>query len=916
MEALRILLKRVTSVFRRGKLDRDLDEELQSHLALATEENMRRGMSRKAARKAALLSFGGLTQTKEAYRTQRGLPLVEQMARDLRFACRQLIRAPGFALTAVLTLALGLGANTAVFSLINGLLLRPLPVPRASQLAVLRYERSDREGPDYYFCSPIFRALEKRKDIFQNTAAFTGTNLQLRGSSGTEEVFASIVSGQFFELMETPPQLGRYLTPQDDQTGNPNGFAVVISDSFWRTWFHGAPDILGRKLATPNAIFTIVGVMPRSFIGANPTSRPNVYLPLSAEPILDAPYDNLSSGYTSWWLQVIARRNPGVTVQQADAALQAITNSLVDATSPDANTAKETRAAHFRLGAESGVTGFNYYGHTFRKPLLLVFSLCAGVLLLACLNLASLLMARSAARERELATRLAIGATRRRLIQQLLVESLLIAVLGAAAGLAVAPLVSHSLAALLAGTSTNTVLDTTLDTRVLGFVALIAIVATALIGLLPALRATSGDLSSQMKAGCAGSGLGSAWMRSQRNWHRWLPRILMASEVGLALILVVGAGLLSASLVRLYRTGLGFNPKGIVDLSLDMDKQSLHGEALARWYREYADAVGHLPGVSNVSYEMMTPLSGSWSRSTFHTPVSQGERQLYTNTIGPGYFATMQIALLQGREFSWQDVLSASAGDSGSNATPRTQKIVLNETAAKLLFPGQNPLGQLVLAGKDKRLEVVGVVHDTHYTSIRQEPPPTAFHPMQVAAADKLSIDMIVRLTGPVAPFAAATRSLTVRMAPEIPAPILTTMSGQLDDSIRAERMMAMLSVFFAVCALLVTAIGLYGTLAYATARRTSEIGIRLALGSPRMQVIALVFRENAWIALTGAVGGLIAALLWARALSSLLYGTSANDPIVLIASVGALFAVASAASLLPALRASRIEPIQALRTE
>jgi predicted permease len=895
-DSLRTVISRCSAIFRRKQLDASLDEELRSHIEHAIEEHLASGMSYSQARTAALRSFGGVTQTREAYRQRRGLPLLDEVVRDTRFGLRQLYRSPGFAFTAIITLALGLGANTAIFSLINSLLLRPLPVPHAEELSVLNYSRTDSQQPGYYFNAPLIRSLEKHHDGFSSIAAFSGTTMQVRSGSANQQVPGALVSGQFFAVLETPPLLGRYLTPQDDQAGSPNGYAVVISESFWNSWFNRAPDVVGRKLTIANTPFIVVGVMPSQFIGANPTSRPSLYVPLAVEPVIDAPYNNIESGFSSWWLEMIARRAPGVSQQQASAAVRAISNTVLAEAAPKGDVLDNERKNHFQLGAQEGSRGYNFLGDQFRKPLTVVFSLCACVLLLACLNLASLLTARAAGRERELATRLAIGASRRRLIQQLLVESLLIALLGTAAGLAVSPAVSRFLAGLLIGTSTDTVLDTSLDLRVFAFTALIAVVAALLIGLLPALRATSGELNNQMKNG----GLA----RSTRDGRRWLPRILMGTEVALSLILVVGAGLLASSLTRLYRTGLGFEPKGLVNFDLVMDKQSLEGDALLHWYQAYAGTLAQLPGVKSVSYDSITPLSGSIQKNTYRSGLNKSGHSLYGNTVGPEYFATMRIPMVAGRDFQWNDTKTSPG------------KIILNQSAARAMFPGVNPIGQTVLGYKDHNFEVIGVVADVHYTSVRDAAPPTAYRPITQDGFAKGSYTAIARVEGPVVPFAEAMRSLTTRMAPEIPTPNLTTMSSQLDDSIAAERMMAILSVFFAACALLVTAIGLYGTLAYSTARRTSEIGIRIALGAQRLQVVLLVFRENAWVAAGGSVAGLVAALLASKALASFLYGTSTRDPWVLAASCAALVLIASAASLLPAVRAARIDPMQALRSE
>jgi len=582
-------------------------------------------------------------------------------------------------------------------------------------------------------------------------------------------------------------------------------------------------------------------------------------------------------------------------LEQANTALQTETNSVLEDSVSDPEWLKGMHSQHAQLGAEPGSTGYSYLQHAFAKPLTAVFALCAAMLLLACLNLASLLLARSAARERELATRLAMGASRRRLIQQLLVESLLIAVLGTAVSIVAAPIVSSALAAMVLGRNPGATLDTTLDLRVFAFVAFTAILATLLIGLLPALRATSKNLNEQIKSG---SHTASAHERK-----RVLPRVLVGLEVALALILVVGAGLLAASLTRLYRTGLGFDPKGVVNLSLDMGKQSLDGDPLTRWYQSYGDALSHQPGVKNVSLASITPMDGDiWTR-TYRSALSGGDKDLHMNTVAPAFFETMRIPLLAGRDFRWSDSLASG------------RKIILNQSAAKLLFPDRNAVGQQVSADKNS-YEVIAVAGDIHYASIREPAPPEAYIAITQDTGHKSSYTVVVRTDGQPAPLAVAARSLAAQMSPEIPPPFMISLSNQLDDSIRSERMMAMLSIFFAACALLVTAIGLYGTLSYATARRTSEIGIRMALGAQRLQVVAMVYRENAWIAICGSLAGLAVASLASRALSSFLYGISAHDPWVLIGSVAALIFIASAASLLPAMRAARVEPMAALRAE
>jgi putative ABC transport system permease protein len=769
-------------------------------------------------------------------------------------------------------------------------------VPHAEQLAVLRYEDGGPDPNNFAFCTPFFRSLEKRHDVFSDVFAYNGDTLQVKGQAGNENVPGMLVSGQFFQAMETAPLLGRYLTPQDDQPGgSPAGLAVVISEDFWNKWFNRAPEVVGRKMVIANTPFTVVGVMPKRFIGADVTQQPEIYAPLSADPIIDAPRNHIDAGITAWWITVGARLKQGVTMDQANAELLTVSNPILHEAVDDPSFIADKEKGHFHFVAEPGSRGYTYARFLFRKPLIAMFAMCGGILLLACLNLASLLMARGVARQRELATRLAMGATRRRVIQQLLTESLTMAALGTAVGLAAAPLVSHSLAALAENGWTEMRLDTSLDLSVFVFAALIALVSSILIGLVPALQATAGNLNDHIKEG--------QQARPAFERRKILSRALMASEVAMALTLVIGAGLLATSLLRLFKSGAGFDPKGLVNIAFKMDKQQLQGDALMRLYQQLGEGLSHQTGVKSVSFEFIVPLSHRGWNGHYSTPAG-GTHLISMNSVGPDYFGTMRIPLYLGREFSWND----------SNVSGL--KIILNQSAAKEFFPGQNALGQHITNPRKFSYEVVGVVADAKYRDMQSPAPPAAYVPIQQDEQPKPSLTAVVRMDGPHAPLAAAARSLAGNLAPSIPAPVMTTMDDVMNKSVSTERMMALLALFFAGCALLVTAIGLYGTLAYATARRSSEIGIRMALGARRAGVVAMVLRENVLVAAVGTGAGLIAAVLVSRALASFLYETSPGDPSVLVCSVAALVFIASAASILPALRAARIDPMRALRNE
>ncbi len=895
--SLHEFVKRLWALFHKRRMDREMADELEFHQGLLRDKLLRQGVPPLEVDLATRRTFGNASRWQERLRELWQFKTLENFLRDLGFSARLLAKSPGFTAVAILTLAVGVGANAAVFSLINGLLLRPLPVPHAEQLVVLRIDEDGPE-PNYAFCTPFFRGLEERHDVFSSVFAYNGDTFQVQGRSGNENIQGMVVSGQFFQALETPPLLGRYLTPQDDQPGgSPAGFAVVISEDFWNNWFNHATDVVGRKMVIANTPFTVVGVMPKRFIGADPTQRPMLFAPLSADTIIDAPRDHISAGIHAWWITVVARLQPGVTLEETNARLLTVSGPILSQTADDASYIAEAEKARFHFVAEPGSRGYAYVRSVFRKPLIAMFAMCGGVLLLGCLNLASLLMARGAVRQRELATRLAMGATRRRLIQQLLTDSLLIALLGTAGGIVAASLVSRSLAAFMMRSDSfiqNGGIDTSIDLRVFGFAAVIAIFSTLLIGLIPALQATSGNLIDHIKDG----------RHARQRFHKILTPALLASEVAVAMTLVVGAGLLATSLVRLFKSGIGFDPKGLFNIRFSMDKQPLTGDALMRVYRQLGDELNHQPGVRSVSFQSIVPLSHRHWTGLYSAP-GGGPNRLNMNSVAPNYFGTMRIPLYQGREFEWNDTKASGL------------KMILNQSAAKLLFPGREALGQQVMNAWDKTsYQVVAVVGDTKYQDLRESAPPNAYVPIMEDPQEKPSLSAVVRMDGGQVPLALAAREIASRLAPTIPAPVVTTMNDVLNGSIAAEEMMAILSVFFAGCALLVTGIGLYGTLAYSTARRTSEIGIRMALGAQRAGIMGMVFWHNVVIAAVGSMAGLIAALLASRTLASFLFNTSPSDPWVLMISIAALAAIASAATLLPALRAARIEPMTAIRYE
>ncbi|MGD0892724.1 MAG: ABC transporter permease [Terracidiphilus sp.] len=890
---------RLKALFQKRRMEREMADELAFHQAMLQDKLLRQGVAMADVDAATRRKFGSTSRWHERLRELWQFKSLENFWRDVKFAARLLRGTPGFTVVAILTLALGVGANTTVFSIINGLLLRPLDVPASDRLAVIGISQGN-PNINYSFSEPLFRSLERRPGLLEQVFAESYSKLQVRNGSGSESVPGALVSGGFFPALETAPLLGRALGPEDDRKGgDPAGYGVVISEGFWQRWFNRAPNVIGQKLAINHVAFTVVGVMPKRFIGVDPLARPELFVAMATEPALNGVRSMTMAGFHASWMNVMGRMRPGATLAQVDAQVASESGAVLHEAIPDAQWIAGREKQHFHFVAESGAGGFTYLRLMFRKPLTVVFAMCGGILLLACMNLASLLMARGAARQRELATRLAMGATRRRLVQQLLVESLLVAAMGTAAGLAISPLVSKFLSVLLLGSMEEVHVDTSLDIRVFAFAALASIVATLLVGLVPALQATSGSLNEHIKSG--------QHTTQAHERQRILPKIMMGGEVGLALMLVVGAGLLASSLVKLYRSGAGFDPRGVQNISFAMEQQPLKGDALAQFYRQLGDGLSHQPGVTDVSFARIVPFTHYvWDQS--YSAAGGKEQEIYRNEIGPDYFKTMRIPLFTGRDFTWNDTKSSGL------------KLILNQSAAKLLFPDRSPLGQTITNKDDKttlQYEVIGVVGDAKYEELRSPAPPTAYSTLtQNDGEESRSYNLVVRTKGVAGPLANTARMIGTKLDPGIPAPVMTSMESVIDDSLSAERTMALLAVFFAVCALVVTAVGLYGTLAYATARRTSEIGIRMALGAKRSQVVTMIFLQNATVAATGTALGVGGALLASRALASFLYGTSTRDPWVFAGSVFALAMIASAASLLPALRSARIDPMTAIRCE
>lgn len=884
---LRESLLRVVGLLQRNRRDREVAEELEFHLARKQQKYMQAdGLAPQQAATQARRDLGGLERWEEVCRDVARFRAVEEFGRDLVLATRLLRKTPVFTLVAVFTLTAAIGANTAIFSLLNAILLKPLAVPEADRLAILRIQ-PDEYG--YTFNYPLFQQLEQRARPLFQAFAFTARDLQLRTDEGVERVTGQLVSGTYFSALQVQPQLGRWIGPGDDRPGAPGGAVAVISHKFWLTHMHSEPRVLGRNIVLNHGLFTIIGVMPDGFRGVNKDQQPDIFVPLVLDPVIDAPFNNIAAGYRSWWFQVGARLQQGVSLERVKAFLRTASPSLFLAMGAGAGFQFDGHNVQdLYVTAEPGAIGYSLLRLSFGKPLLVLMALVTLVLLIACVNLATLLMARAASRTREITTRFALGASRLRLFRQLLTESFLLAMLGTALGYFAAPPVAHAMVVLFATQRDASSLppDVSPDLLVFAFTASIAIMTTLLTGTLPALRSTRDGLEAKLREGSV-------------ERHRFWPRALLALEVGLALMLVTGASLLGYSLVKLHEVPVGFEPRGLVYLAVDAKRQARNQPELLTSFHEIADEIGRLPHVTSNSLTQIVPFTGAASSGIVSVP-GRGQRGVWMNRIGPDYFRTMRTPLLAGREFRWTDTDQSA------------RVVILNEAAAKLLFPDERALGQRVGQGA-----VVGIVADSKYLKLRDAAPPTLYSPVtQDLKRQQPALTLLVRTTGAPTPVIAAVGKIVRHHFPDIPPPAALSMEQTLADALASERMMAALALFFGALALLITTIGLYGTLTYTTERRTGEIGVRLALGAKPKDIISLVYKENGAIALIGCAMGIVGSLAASKLIASFLYGVSARSPLVFAASAVALFCVATAASLIPAMRAARIDPVAAIRHE
>jgi predicted permease len=893
MRRLKTLRLRLRSLLRPERVDRELDEELRDHLRREIDAQVARGASPKEARLRALAEFGSVANVEDQCRDQRGLSLIDDLVRDLRHGLRSMRRSPGFTAVAALSLALGIGANTAIFSLTDALLLRSLPVAGPRELVELG--RITQYGPGGSFSYPIFERVRDGNAVFQGVLTISTSAIEANVDTDAQRPTGRFVSGNFFELLGLAPSAGRLFSPDDDRPDAEGGAAkAVIAHGFWQRQFGGRPDVIGRTLQVDRIAFAIVGVAPPGFEGLQVGRPVDFYIPIASEPLVRA---------RSWlghpdfnWLAIVGRLKPGTTIEMAQSDLGVVFARFLDEyvkTLPDPESQRNTRT--HRLTAQSAHAGLSALRRQFSRPLAILMGTVAIVLLIACANVVTLLLARGLARERDLSLRRMLGASRWRLARQLLTESALIGVVGGALGLLLAAWTSPILVRLVAAGDPRIALDVTPDARILLFTLVVSLSAALGAGLAPALRFARGGTGS-----LAQGDVRTLHVSRQSNF--WM-RTLIVAQVALSLILLVGASLLVASVRNLRSFDAGFERNRVLMMGLEPGRGGFEKERRLQYYREVLDRVRRVPGTADASVSLITPVSGGGVDLSLSIGGQRQPGAVYVNYVSDRYFSTMRTRLLSGRDFEPRE----------SPETP--QVAIVNEALVRRYFQTVPAIGQRVTLGQRSELEIVGVVANAKYLSLREEDHPTIYvNPMQTLETGGLSL--CIRAIGDPMPLAPAVRRELRALAPAVPLGPPTLLSVEVDRSIVNERLVTNLLGAFAGLALLLASVGLYGVLAYTVARRTSEIGVRLALGASRASILWSVVRGSWWLVAAGAALGVPAALGLTRLLGTLLYGITPTDPVVIAGSVACLFLVALTAASVPAWRASRVDPLVALRHE
>ncbi len=1000
---------------RRKRMLEELDQDIRDHIERETQDNIERGMPPEEARYAAMRKFGNVTRVKEETREVWSFVWLEQLLQDIHFGLRMLRKSPGFAAAAILTLALGIGANTAIFSLIDAVMLRSLPVENPSQLVVLRW--GARNAPNIHgymnsgdcpsdlragaanpsgcsFSEPLFREIAQA-NVFGKTAAFANSGrLNLTGNGPATVINGQLVSGDFFRTMGLKPTAGRLFEAEDDK---PSAAPVaVLNYGYWQSAFGGSREVVGRTIELNSVPFTIIGVGEQRFTGIAPGSDYDVWLPLSdAQRITDPTrWQNRSGDVSNWWLTIVGRLKPGTQLAPAQAAVSGLfRNEMLHGSVPlfhagelpgppppqqAASAGDRTQLRRevpsgggppsggkspinlpvppqsqgdkpFILPAPQGVSPTNRLiapamgsgpqtlstvadnpqvtlvpaqaGLTgartqFSNPLYVLMLAVGIILLIACANVAGLILARGDARLKEMAVRLALGAGRARVVRQLLTESVMLSALGGTFGILLAYWGAHTIVSFVSSNQTRPLgFATGVDLRALGFTVTVSLLTGIVFGIAPTFRSVRVNLTPALKEGersSASLGLaGGKWLS--------IGSTLVVAQVALAIVVLVGAGLLVRTLANLRSVDVGFDSHNILIFGIDPTLIGYKGPQVDNFYRDLQGRLSETPGVKSVSYSMVPLLSNGLMVTVFHWPGTPQDQQSGADMlgVGPNFFETLHIPFLAGRGFNASD-FKLSASNSAATPTSAPTPVIVNQAFVEKYLGKENPLGKQfgespvgANGPASPGYEIIGVVRDTKYSSLRREIHAGMYMPQSAGGAS-----FELRTADDPQAVLPAIREVVSQVNTNLPLFDVKTESMQIDRLLFQERLVARLAGFFGLLALVLACVGLYGLLSYEVSRRTREIGIRMALGAHPGSVLKLVVRQGIVLAIAGAAVGIGVALGVTRYLTSMLYDVHANDPLTIIAVAALLTVVALTACYIPARRAMRVDPMVALRYE
>jgi predicted permease len=886
MDLIRILLSRCAALFGKRKLDDDLDEELRAHIDHAVEENVKSGMTADAARTKALREFGGFTQTKEDYRMQRGLPLLETLAKDLRFGIRQLVKSPAFALTAILTLALGIGATTAIFYVVKAVLLAPLPYKDPGRIVAVWTTNAAQGGQPLPSTAGDFAIWKQRSGVFEDLAPSYDNEMTLTRQGKPQFLIGYAVSANYLRILGVAPQLGRLYTDQEDSPAGPK--VALLSDHLWRSTFHSDPGIVNKAITLDGVAYSVLGVMPRGF--DYPTSV-EIWTPSAMVPSAHEDFDHT-------YVRILGRLRAGVTLAQAQKTLNDI-EAEVAVAHPVTDNGNRVVLVPLREQLDGDI----------RMPLLILMGAVALVLLIACANTAGLALSRNAERQKEIAVRLALGATRRRLLRQFVTESLLLAAIGGVGGILLALTGTHFLLRLFPNDVANLnipkVTQIPMDPGVLVFAFAVTLLTAVLFGIAPVLKGMRTEASAAMKDSSRNSTTTRGSNRSRST--------VVVSEIALSLMLLTGAGLVVASFQKVINADLGFQPDRVLSLQLFLPPDR-YPETDPTKRRQFVEAVekklNALPGVKSAGTINFLPLSGFWGTSSFllrgQAPPKEGQAPEADNrVITPGYLRTMGIPLLRGRNFT-------DADRSGG-----LQVAMINQTMSRQYFKDRDPVGEeLNLGTSDKPdwWQIVGVAGDVKAFGQDQPTHSDIYRPFDQLPFPLVAFTLRTQ-TDPASMVKSAEQAMW-SVDPNLPVLKAIPMDLLANQTLAVRRASSALISAFAVLALLLACIGIYGVMTFAVAQRRQEIGVRMALGAQRGQVLRMMMGLGVRLTLLGVVVGMAGAFCLTRLMTSLLFEVSAINPLIFSSAAIILVAVAMTASYLPARRAASIDPMQALRTE